>query len=136
MRVINVKVLYAIIAYTQIIRGGIIVMSVKAKNESMEVWVSDTGQKLMIHKKGVCTGACPVHKSSSHHMRKWKLHWREDRKMMERICEHGIGHPDPDDTAFRKTAYKDDDTVHGCDGCCVKNKKKIVEEYKKSVSSD
>lgn len=30
---------------------------------------------------------------------------------MERICPHGVGHPDPDDT--------NPDTVHGCDGCCA-----------------
>jgi hypothetical protein len=31
---------------------------------------------------------------------------------MERICPHGVGHPDPDDVFAT-------DTVHGCDGCCT-----------------
>lgn len=32
--------------------------------------------------------------------------------MMERMCPHGIGHPDPDEITL--------DVVHGCDGCCIK----------------
>lgn len=50
-------------------------------------------------------------------MRDFPTHFREDRQIMERICPHGIGHPDPDDAAFR-ASRGDDDTVHGCDGCC------------------
>ena len=42
-----------------------------------------------------------------------RTHWREDRFIMERICEHGVGHPDPDDKRVREG-----DGVHGCDGCC------------------
>jgi hypothetical protein len=30
---------------------------------------------------------------------------------MERICSHGVGHPDPDEINTDKT--------HGCDGCCT-----------------
>lgn len=33
--------------------------------------------------------------------------------MMERVCEHGVGHPDPD------CMYAQQDPAHGCDGCCV-----------------
>lgn len=40
----------------------------------------------------------------------WPQHWRGDRHLMERICPHGVGHPDPDDI--------NPDGVHGCDGCC------------------
>lgn len=34
---------------------------------------------------------------------------------MERICPHGVGHPDPD------CMYAKRDTVHGCDGCCLES---------------
>ena len=34
---------------------------------------------------------------------------------MERICDHGIGHPDPDEFRIRNG---EDDGIHGCDGCC------------------
>lgn len=53
----------------------------------------------------------------------WKLYWRSDLGIFERICEHGIGHPDPDSLSFLRK--KTDDTalsIHECDGCCVSNK--------------
>jgi hypothetical protein len=48
---------------------------------------------------------------------------------MERICPHGVGHPDPDDLAYRISIAKKmgKDTkylgIHGCDGCCTPPKK-------------
>jgi hypothetical protein len=53
----------------------------------------------------------------------WPTHWRDDRKLMERICKHGVGHPDPDDLAHKKRIGLDVDTIsiHGCDGCCNEN---------------
>ena len=63
------------------------------------------------HDMALCAGRpCCVHAPSDHHMMLWDQHYRLDRQMMERICPHGVGHPDPDDISF--------DTVHGCDGCC------------------
>lgn len=56
-------------------------------------------------------------------MRAWPLNWRSDRRLMERICPHGVGHPDPDHLAhvarvpFKDGQY-DSDGTHGCDGCC------------------
>jgi hypothetical protein len=37
----------------------------------------------------------------------------------ERICPHGIGHPDPDDMAYWKSIGEESMGVHGCDGCCA-----------------
>lgn len=55
-------------------------------------------------------------------MRKFDTHWRGDRGMMERICPHGVGHPDPDHLAHIARAYGKasarTESVHGCDGCC------------------
>jgi hypothetical protein len=36
---------------------------------------------------------------------------------MERICSHGIGHPDPDDISIINGK---DDGAHNCDGCCIR----------------
>jgi len=36
---------------------------------------------------------------------------RFDRSFMEKICVHGVGHPDPDDSNA--------DPIHACDGCCT-----------------
>lgn len=84
----------------------------------MEQWQSGTGQILNVHSRSACTGPCAIHRPSSHHMVTWLLHWREDRCLMERICKHGIGHPDPDDASFRARIFGDTDATHGCDGCC------------------
>ena len=70
----------------------------------------------MAHEKSQCMGEfCTLHKRSKHSMRKFKQLYRYDRGIMERICTHGIGHPDPDDILI---INGDDSGVHGCDGCC------------------
>ena len=64
-----------------------------------------------VHSSSLCEGqACAVHHPSDHHMVTWPQNWRGDRGLMERICPHGVGHPDPD--------CLNPDGVHGCDGCC------------------
>ena len=73
-------------------------------------YVTGTGQHLQVHDAARCSGICPIHNPSDHHMSGWPTHWRDDRQLMERICPHGVGHPDPDD--------RSDDRTHGCDGCC------------------
>ncbi len=69
-------------------------------------------QTLIVHDADECSGEyCCIHNPSPHHMLEWKQLWRADRHMMERICPHGVGHPDPDDLNM--------ETTHGCDLCCV-----------------
>jgi hypothetical protein len=63
-----------------------------------------------VHSEERCAGeVCVMHNPSDHHMRDWPYNWRDDRGLMERICPHGVGHPDPDVRG---------DLTHGCDGCC------------------
>lgn len=88
----------------------------------MEKYTTGCGQKLMVHDLADCQsrgGHCPIHNPSNHHMVNWPTHWRDDRGMMERICPHGVGHPDPDDP---KATINGND-IHGCDGCCQVNRK-------------
>lgn len=81
-----------------------------------------TSARIIAHKKGACVGdlrfkktrPCPLHRRTNHSMRSFPQQWRDDRGIMERICPHGIGHPDPDQVL--RTPY---DGVHGCDGCCA-----------------
>ncbi len=76
-------------------------------------WIVGSAVLSNVHLPEKCAGsACVVHNPSNHHMRDWPLNWRDDRGMMERICPHGVGHPDPDSQRS--------DGVHGCcnDGCC------------------
>lgn len=65
--------------------------------------------------------ACAVHNPSNHRMRTWPLHWRSDRRILERFCTHGVGHDDPDDRTCREAMGQEASGIHGCCGCCVKN---------------
>lgn len=81
------------------------------------------GHVLFTHARSRCEGdACCIHNPSEHVMSDWPFHWRNDRQLMERTCPHGIGHPDPDDIAYKVRAMGERmaaaEAVHGCDGCC------------------
>ena len=68
-----------------------------------------------VHGLGSCAGDfCTIHNRSNHNMRSFPQHWRADRGIMERICPHGVGHPDPD-SPWEFDSYM---WIHGCDGCC------------------
>lgn len=84
------------------------------------------GQTLVkVHEADKCAGEfCTIHNPSDHHMKDWPQNWRSDRGIMERMCQHGIGHPDPDDPAM-KFSYE---RIHGCDMCCHDPRKDVVEE--------
>ena len=89
----------------------------------MEKYTTGTGQHVLVHDEKDCEGHnCCIHNPSDHHMKNWPTHWRDDRGLMERICPHGIGHPDPDDIDFKKRNFGEKvastESVHGCDGCC------------------
>ena len=91
-----------------------------------DIWVSDHGLVLQdVHPETACEGrGCCLHHPSDHHMKTWRLNWRGDHGLMERICPHGIGHVDPDDLAYRMSTFHSDADVsrwsqHGCDGCCA-----------------
>ena len=88
-------------------------------------YTTGTGQKVTaVHPrtKECDQYGCVIHNPSSHHLRHLKTHWRDDRKLMERICEHGVGHPDPDQMRYLERTLGEDragpEGIHGCDGCC------------------
>lgn len=81
--------------------------------------------QLKVHDENACIGPfCTVHNPSDHPLRDAPLQWRADRGLMERRCGHGVGHPDPDDLAFKRLIMTESDfaargfELHGCDGCC------------------
>lgn len=85
----------------------------------MEEYTTGTGQQINVHSKNDCRAKyCVIHNPSSHKMREFKTHWREDRCLMERICPHGVGHPDPDHLDFLPLSQRQTESIHGCDGCC------------------
>jgi hypothetical protein len=81
-----------------------------------DLMFTGTGQLLSVHEPAECVPPCPLHSPSEHRMATWPMNWRVDRQIMERICPHGIGHPDPDDHKVRSSWVEG---VHGCDGCCA-----------------
>lgn len=83
------------------------------------------GTLLKTHHDSMCSGHhCSIHNPSDHPLRDAPLNWRDDYYLMERICPHGIGHPDPDDLAHKKRVMTSGEYdnhafgVHGCDRCC------------------
>lgn len=83
------------------------------------------GMLVNVHDRASCAGhPCCVHDPSDHHMYGWRQHWRSDRRLMERLCSHGVGHPDPDHLDYvRRTRGEDEawgESIHGCDRCCVR----------------
>jgi len=94
----------------------------KAKAKKLKPYKPSASLLKHVHPKSVCAKqkfACAIHRPSDHHMVSWVLHLRETG-LVERICPHGIGHPDPDSVAYfnrrGEGAYLG---VHGCDGCCT-----------------
>lgn len=85
-----------------------------------EVWVNGDELLERVHPREACIGRhCVLHNPSDHHMRSWPIQMR-GTGLMERFCEHGIGHPDPDSVAyFTEELGLDGFGVHGCDGCCA-----------------
>lgn len=84
---------------------------------SDRVLLENTKTYITCHDSDQCWGeVCSLHNRTAHHMRKYRQHWRGDRYLMERICEHGVGHPDPDD--YTIMSRSPGAGVHGCDGCC------------------
>lgn len=75
---------------------------------------------LNVHARADCQMGCPLHGPSMHRMRAWPLSYRSDRRIFERLCVDGVGHPDPDSVIFHAYALKDPSQHrHGCDGCCI-----------------
>lgn len=71
------------------------------------------GEVIMAHREADCiVQPCAIHSPSKHLMVDWPQHWRSDRGIIERICPHGVGHPDPDGM------FDLGQGAHGCDGCC------------------
>ena len=72
-----------------------------------------------IHSKEVCQAPCPFHAPSDHALKDAKIHIRADKNfLVERICEHGVGHDDPDSVAYMQKNGHTWAGTHGCDGCC------------------
>lgn len=76
---------------------------------------------IWVHSEGTCTPPCAIHAPSDHPLKDAPMVFRSDKHfLIERQCEHGVGHPDPDSVRYLKNTTGDEGYgVHGCDGCCA-----------------
>lgn len=79
------------------------------------------GELRNTHFPQACAGprGCAIHnKPTNHALKEATLYWREDRGILERICEHNVGHPDHDSALYLESIGDEAENVHTCDGCC------------------
>lgn len=98
-------------------------------------WTDSTGRVFYVHKQNaLCTqDGCAIHSPTNHRMRHFDTYMRADKSwLIERICPHGIGHPDPDSARFiAKQEGNGSINVHGCDGCCQDKWPPTYREYQR-----
>jgi hypothetical protein len=82
---------------------------------------------LKVHAPEVCAGStCVIHNPSEHSMREFPVYFRLDRDALaERMCPHGVGHPDPDSLDYLASrmsldtaAFEEERRWLGIHGCC------------------
>lgn len=75
-----------------------------------------------VHTIARCEGSnCVIHNPSDHKMKDWPRVLL-DSALVERQCDHDIGHPDPDSLAWLVRTSGEEQKglgVHSCDGCCT-----------------
>jgi len=89
-----------------------------------EEWTDSWGVEHHIHHRDLCKGEkCCFHNPSDHPLKDAPMYIRYDKgALVERMCEHGIGHDDPDSVAYFHRQGEKWAGIHGCDGCCTGDK--------------
>lgn len=84
--------------------------------------VSSRPQNIHIHPPFQCEGRpCTFHNPSDHPLKNATKIVRMDKHaLVERLCQHGIAHDDPDSVAWLHSIGETWAGIHGCDGCCQK----------------
>lgn len=103
-------------------QGSIVRVAVPPYGQELKVeTVELAGASISTHAADACAGEfCCFHKPSDHPLRDADMVLRLDRDaLIERVCEHGIGHSDPDSLAWQKSVGLGGAGGHGCDGCCT-----------------
>ena len=98
--------------------------------KSTQTWWNPKGSRkfYVTHDPAQCfPKPCCVHRPSEHHMKDWPQNYRDDTGVTERVCVHGVGHPDPDQP-WPEDAWQ---WVHGCCGerCCDAQVATATEPY-------
>lgn len=94
-------------------------------------WIIGSVQLTSAHSYEACAGSpCVLHNPTRHNLSSYPMLWRDDRGIVERICKHGVGHPDPDEWNFWARRNGMYEQVHGCCGCCM------PADFKRPVDTD
>lgn len=105
----NMDITEALLVLTGIKSVGVV------QDPNKETFTDGYGNHIAnVHRKDQCTGKCAIHNHSQHPLSIQPLLWRNDRKIFEHLCIHGIGHPCPD------SLPDSDSDVHGCCGICCR----------------
>lgn len=93
----------------------------KGSPATHDQWTDDNDVKWWVHrwKRSCADEGCAIHAPTKHHMNDWPMIMRGDT-LIERLCEHGIYHPDPDSLKFFHKVGKFEIGEHHCDACCFK----------------
>ena len=89
-----------------------------------DVIFTRNGDMLRTHPQSRCAGdACSIHNPSDHPLRDAPQLWNALSQSMDRVCSHGVVHPDYDDFAFNVRSGASPLRLrllgaHDCDGCC------------------
>lgn len=69
-----------------------------------------------VHSPTSCESrGCAVHNHpTNHRLKDAPMNWREDRGILERICEHGVGHPDIDSALYLDSIGAGYQNIHAC----------------------
>jgi hypothetical protein len=91
----------------------------KGSPATHDQWTDDDGVVWWVHRwKRTCVDdGCAIHCPTAHHMLDWPMVMRSDT-LIERLCNHGLKHPDPDSLRFFRSVGKFEIGEHTCDGCC------------------
>jgi hypothetical protein len=93
----------------------------------MDIIGMHDGPPLVVHDPDTCAPwPCCIHRPSDHVATTWPLNWVGPYGGMQRVCPHHVGHPDPDDVAYRERAGIPWVDGHLCDGCCPSTDYAIV----------
>lgn len=77
-----------------------------------------TKEQCKASRKAGAPKGCVLHRPTIHKLTGARQVLRAST-LIEDICSHGVGHPNPDSAAYLN--WRDKSTswdVHGCDGCC------------------
>jgi hypothetical protein len=97
-------------------------MGYLTQNKKTGYWTELGGgyQLTNVHDPALCADSgCGIHNHPSDHpLKDAPLLWRTDRGILERVCEHGVGHSDADSAEYLRSIGLGYENTHGCDLCC------------------